>query len=165
MKAKQLAAILVGTTLACVALAATQTQRTQPPRVNAADDQGYDGAFETTRDSRLVGVNVVRLINTAEADYKNAHGSFAGWDELYGSSAITTAQRSWPSTNGLTLASGPEVVKGWFLMLMVSRDGKAYQLSLHNLSDKQCRFSLFSDQSGLIYQGNVIGCEPGEAER
>lgn len=160
MKAKQLAAVLVGTTLACVGLAWAQTQRVQRPRINAADDQGYDGAFETARDSRLVGVNVVRLINTAEADYKDAHGSYVGWDELYRSGAITTAQSSWPGTK-LTLASGPEVVKGWFLMVMVSRDGKAYQLSLRNLADTQCRFSLFSDQSGLVYQGNVIGCEPG----
>ena len=159
MKAKQLAAILVCTTLTCVALAAAQTQRSQPPRVNAATGEGYEGAFETPRDSHLVGTGVVRLINTAEAEYKDEHGSFVGWDELYRSSVISRAQRIWRGTNGLTLSSGPEVVEGWSLMLMVSRDGKAYQLSLRSLADKQCRFSLFSDQSGLIYQGNVIGCE------
>jgi hypothetical protein len=51
-------------------------------------------------------------------------------------------------------------VPGWLLTVIVSHDGKSYQLSLRNLGDKRCRFSLFSDESGLIYQGNVIGCEP-----
>jgi hypothetical protein len=155
VKAKDLrAAIFVATTLTCAALAAAQTQRSQPPHLS------YEGgAFETIQDSRVVGVNVVRLINTAEAGYKDGHDVFASWDELYRSNAITAQERS--GAIGISLASGPEVVPGWVLTLIVSHDGKAYQLSLRNLPDKQCRFSLFSDQSGLIYQGNVVGCEAG----
>jgi hypothetical protein len=157
MKKSQLGTIsmFVATTLACALLAAAQTQRPEPPR------QAYEGgAFETIQESRLVGVNIVRLINTAELDYKYAHDRYANWDELYRSSAIVAAQRRSAGATGVTLAPGPEVVPGWVLTVIVSQDGKSYQLSLRNLADKQCRFSLFSDQSGLIYQGNVIGCEP-----
>jgi hypothetical protein len=56
------------------------------------------------------------------------------------------------------IGSGP----GWVLAIVVlSHDGKAYQLSLHNFADTECRFSFFSDQSGLFYQRNVIGSQPG----
>jgi hypothetical protein len=146
------AAILVGTILTCATLAVAQAQR---PQAQPLRESYEGGAFETIRDSRLVGVNVVRLINTAEVTYKYEHGSFATWDELYRSGAIRH------SMDGLALASGPEVVPGWALTMIVSHDGKTYQLSLRNLADKQCRYSLFSDDSGLIYQGSVIGCGPG----
>jgi hypothetical protein len=138
-----------------VTLAVAQTQR--PPR---AENPSYSGAFETTPNSRLTGVDVVRTINTAEATYKYKHGSFADWDDLY-SAIIAPAQNRAPGANGVAIGRGSEVVPGWILTLIVSHDGKAYQLSLRNRLDTKCPFSFFSDQSGLIYQGNVIGCESG----
>jgi hypothetical protein len=58
----------------------------------------------------------------------------------------------------LNLSEGPEVAPGWTLAMIVAADDQSYELSLHNLPDK-CGFSFFSDQRGLIYEGNVIGCE------
>jgi hypothetical protein len=144
------AGILAGAILICVTLAIGQARKPADP----------PGAVETVRDSRLIGANVVRLINTAELEYDKAHGSFADWNELYQSGAVVAAQRRSPETGGPALVAGPEVVPGWSLAIAVSHDRKSYQLSLRNLDDKQCRFSFFSDSSGLIYQGNVIACEP-----
>ncbi len=144
------AGILVGAILTCVTLAIGQAR--QPV--------DRPGAVETVRDSRLVGANVVRLINAAELDYNKAHGSFADWNELYQSGAIVAAQRRSPEAGDPALGPGPEVVPGWSLEIVASHDGKSYQLSLRNVDDKQCQFSFFTDASGLVYQGNVIACEP-----
>ena len=150
---KRIAAVFLAMTLTGAALMAAQTQRSRPQR------ESYEGgAFETIRDSRLIGAGVVRTINTAEATYKSEHGGFADWDGLY--PTIIAAQNREPIANGVANGRGPEVVPGWILTLIVSRDGKTYQLSLHNLSDTKCPFSFFSDQNGLVYQGDVIGCEP-----
>jgi|SRR5580658_108796 len=144
------AGILAGAILTCVTLAIGQARKPDDP----------PGAVETVRDSRLVGANVVRLVNAAELEYNKAHGSFADWNELYGSGAIVAAQRRSPEAGDPALGPGPEVVSGWSLAIAVSHDGKGYQLSLRNVDDKQCRFSFFSDSSGLVYQGSVIACEP-----
>jgi hypothetical protein len=154
MRTMNLAAtILLAAIGTCVTLAVAQTQR--PPRTEPL----YGGAFETTPDSRLTGAGVVRTINTAEAIYKYDHGRFADWDDLY--PTIIAAQNRNPDAKGLAIGRGPEVVPGWILTLIVSHDGKAYQLSLRNVLETKCPFSFFSDQTGLIYQGNVIGCDPG----
>jgi hypothetical protein len=144
------AGILAGAILTCVTLAIGQARKPDDP----------PGAVETVRDSRLVGVNVVRLINTAELEYKKAHSGFADWNELYQSGAVVAAQKRLPEARNPALVAGPEVVPGWSLAIAVSHDGNSYQLSLRNLDDKQCRFSFFSDSSGLVYEGNVIACEP-----
>ena len=144
------AGFLAATMLICVTLAIAQVQRlVERP-----------GAVETVRDSRLIGAHVVRLINTVELEYRQTHSSFADWTELYQSGAIAAAETRSPEATGLAFKPGPEVIPGWSLAIVVSRDGKSYQLSLRNVDDKQCRFSFFSDPSGIIYQGNVIGC-PG----
>ncbi|MGH9865567.1 MAG: hypothetical protein ACRD4H_09165, partial [Candidatus Acidiferrales bacterium] len=100
------------------------------------------------------------LINTAQGEYKSAHGGYATWNELYRSGIITSDQKRWEQFNNLELSAGPEVVRGWTLAMITSGDNQSYELSLRNLSDK-CQFSFFSDQRGLIYQGNVIGCDAG----
>jgi len=147
-RTKQRAAgILAAAILTCVTLAVAQVRR----------PVDRPGAVETVRDSRLIGARVVRLINAAELDYSLVHGSFAEWNELYRSDAIVAAEKR---SSALELGPGPEVVPGWYLTIVVSHDGKSYQLSLRNLDDKQCRFSFFSDPSGRVYQANVIDC-PG----
>jgi len=144
------AGILVGAIVTCVTLAIGQARKPDDP----------PGAVETVRDSRLIGANVVRLINAAELEYNKAHGSFADWNELYQSGEVVAAQRRSPEARNPALVAAPEVVPGWSLAIAVSHDGKSYQLSLRNIDDKQCRFSFFSDSSGLVYQGNVVACEP-----
>lgn len=145
--------ILASSALACGALvAAQQSQKQQsPPRGDVLP------LTETLRDSRMTGVKVVRLINTAEMNYKHAHGNFATWDELFRSGAISSREKPATQFQGLKLSDKPEVVPGWTLSLVTAAKGQSYELSLRNLTDA-CGFSFFSDQRGIIYQGGVIDC-------
>jgi len=141
--------------LACAALAMAQAQKPAPaiphdPMV-----------FQSPNAVRTTGVNVVRLINTAEMEYEQAHGGYATWPELYRSGIIAKHEKLGLMFGNLNLGVGPEVAPGWTLAVIVAADGQSYELSLHNLADK-CGFSFFSDQRGLIYQGNVIGCEAAQ---
>jgi hypothetical protein len=139
-------AVLVAGALACAAFALAQTQSSEP--------KVRQMAVEPLRDSRVIGVDIVREINTAEVEHSALHGAFASWDQLYRS---PDEQKRWQR---LQLSSGPEVIPGWTLALVASADGKSFELSLRSLADR-CGFSFFSDQSGVIYEGHAIGC-PGE---
>ncbi len=99
--------IVVSSALVCAALAVAQEQQTRPPGAALQHLQ----ATETSRDSRMTGVKVVRLINTAEAVYKSEHGSYASWSELFGSDAISEREKPGTPFQGLQLSAGPEVVR------------------------------------------------------
>ncbi|HEV2287713.1 MAG TPA: hypothetical protein VGR81_02035 [Candidatus Acidoferrales bacterium] len=142
-------AVLAAAALACAAFALAQSrQRTQTQPTMAV---------ERTRDSRLIGIDVVRMLNTAEAKYKSQHGAYADWSELYRFIVNGDASMQ-PRFSGLQITAGPEVVPGWNLNLIASADRRGYEFALRNVDDKACRFSFFSDESALIYQGDVIGC-------
>lgn len=106
---------------------------------------------------REKAIEVVRVINTAEYDFRNEHNRFGTWDEVYASGIVMNLQQTWPRMKDLSIASGTEVIPGFRLTLLVAGEGAAYSLSLHEMSHG-CGLSVFSDQSGLIYQGTVIDC-------
>ena len=144
-------AILAAAALTCVALAMARAEKPAPaiphdPMV-----------FLAPNEMRTTGVNVVRLVDTAEMEYKRTHGGYVTWDELYRSGLIAKDQKRWQQFNDLELAAGSQVVPGWTLALIPSADGQSYELSLRNLGDR-CQFSFFSDQRGVIYEGSAIGC-------
>lgn len=139
--------IVVSAGLACSAFVMAQQQQTAPPRNPLMRVQ----AVETSRDSRVIGIEAVRTIETAEVEHKAWHGAYASWNELY---RAPDEQKRWER---LHLLAGPEIVPGWELHLVASPDGSHFELSLRQLSDK-CGFSFFSDERGVIYQGGVIDC-------
>jgi hypothetical protein len=142
--------MVVSSALICAGLLVAQQQRTPVPPPPQRQLQRMQ-AVETSRDSRMIGIDVVRNIETAEVEYKASHGAFADWSELYRSpDEVKRWQR-------LHATAGPEVVPGWMLSLVASADGKIFEISLRNLTDP-CGFSFFSDQRGVIYQGGVIDC-------
>ncbi|HKV27959.1 MAG TPA: hypothetical protein VJN90_06775 [Candidatus Acidoferrales bacterium] len=150
-------AIVAVSALTWAALVIAQTERpiTDPSPLLKTQSLIY----QSPSDERAIGVDVVRLINTAEAEYKHAHGGYATWPELYRSGVIAKHQKAWPQFSNLGLSEGPEVVPGWTLAMITSADNQSYELSLRNLHDR-CQFSLFSDQRELIYRGVVIDCGP-----
>ncbi|MFZ3245044.1 MAG: hypothetical protein WA185_08210 [Candidatus Acidiferrales bacterium] len=143
--------IAVSGALVCSALVMAQQQRTTPPGLTRLQ------AVETNSESHQTGVTVVRLINTAEMNYKSTHGSYAAWNELFRSGAISGREKPGTLFQGLKLSAGPEVTPGWVLNLVTAAGGEGYELSLRNSPDA-CGFSFFSDQRGIIYQGGVIDC-------
>jgi hypothetical protein len=111
-----------------------------------AQDQKSPGQEERAR-----AVNLVRSINTAEIRYNmggtkdahNGHGRFASWAELYSSGLM----------NDLQVSPGPEVIPGYHLDVLASVDGKSFLVALHDLKEGEGLFSVFSDQSGIIFLG------------
>lgn len=89
---------------------------------------------ETPSESRQTGLTIVRLINTVEMNCKSAHGSFATWDELFRSGAISEREKPGTMFQGLKLSMGPEVTPDWILNLVTAANGQSYELSLHNFS-------------------------------
>lgn len=139
------------------AASAMAQQQAKPQRRTPSGDLPQLSLIQTSRDNRQTGVNVVRLINTAEMKYKHAHGNYATWDELFRSGAISAREKPGTMFQGLNLSAGPEVTPGWVLNLVTPAGGQGYELSLRSVSD-ECGFSFFSDDHGIIYQGGWIDC-------
>jgi hypothetical protein len=107
---------------------------------SSAQDQ-----ISPSQEERRKAINLVRAINTAEVRYNVniSHGRFASWTELYDSGLVKDLQ----------VSSGPEVIPGYHLDLLASPDGKSFMLALHDKKDGDGLFSVFSDQSGIIFLG------------
>ena len=116
------------------------------------------------QEERAKAINVVRLINTTEMwynmgskkDASDAHGRFASWDELYKSGFVKTVQNHGSMFKDIEVSPGPEVIPGHRLDLLVSPDGKSYSVALHDTRDGEGLFSVFSDQTGIIYLGSPL---------
>jgi hypothetical protein len=114
-----------------------------------------------SHEAQFTAISVVRTINTAEVGYRfsKANGSaqsrhrYATWSELYASGILDKMRRSTPDVSSLIGADG---VQGYNLALIVSPDGQSYQLALHDAKPENALFSVFSDQSGLIYTGSPL---------
>jgi len=98
-----------------------------------------------SQEERGKAINLVRAINTAEVLYSVniSHGRFALWTELYDSGLVKDLQ----------VSPGPEVIPGYHLDLLASPDGKSFMVALHDKKDGDGLFSVFSDQSGIIFLG------------
>jgi hypothetical protein len=98
-----------------------------------------------SEEERRKAINLVRAINTAEVRYSSngGHGRFVSWTELYDSGLLKDLQ----------VSPGPEIIPGYRLDLLASPDGKSFMLALHDTKDGDGLFSVFSDQSGIIFLG------------
>jgi hypothetical protein len=115
------------------------------------------------REQHSLAFNIVRAINTAEANYKKTHGSYATWNTLYTNGDFTDSGTKWSSESFPTVAhamygSGPEIVPGWKLRLNLSKDGSSYDLSLEDVTDAKCGYAVTSDERGMIRQGRSVAC-------
>ena len=107
---------------------------------------------------RVLAVQVLRALNTAEFNYAHEAGHFGTWDDLRPIIAKWKARdpkRTWG--DALQSDSSGDPLPGWKLRVMVAADGQHYTLSLHK--DRQCDVNGFSDDTGVIYLGTSLGCE------
>jgi hypothetical protein len=121
------------------------------------------GATDRDRERRSLAVNIVRAIDTAEANYKQKNGVYATWDNFISNGDFTDSGTKWAPESMPTVAhamygSGPEIVPGWKLRLMISKNGSAYDLLLEDVNDPKCRYAVGSDERGLIRQSKAIDC-------
>jgi len=139
--------------LVAVSMSATRAQNQLP------EPTPSDGTFLMVRRPLPVDATyAIRVINAAESAYRHNHARFGSWQELYGSGALWDVQSTVEEWRRVPFATGPEVIPGYRLNLIVSADGTAYSISLREIGGNGCALSLFGDQSGLIYRGTPLGC-------
>jgi hypothetical protein len=122
------------------------------------------GIFVSARRPAVNTAYVMRVMNAAESAYRHIHSRFGSWRELYDSGVLWDVQRAEDEWRKVAFATGPEIIPGYRLNLVVSGDGSAYSISLQDTDSKGCGSSLFSDQSGVVYQGAPLDC-PQAARR
>ena len=112
-------------------------------------------------DARERAVNLLRLINTSEAEYHAQRGRYATWEELLASPELSRVEHdtglSYHLAGSVPAPSG-EVLPGYLLRFLTATDGASYMLSLQETADHQCRFSLYTNERTLILEARVIGC-------
>ncbi len=153
MRAKRKAAVVIVLAGILLALPRAQAQKKASP-----------GMPDRERERRSLAINVVRAINTAEANYKKNHGVYANWDTLLGNGDFTETGTKWATESFPTVAHamysrGPEIVPGWKLRLELSNDGSGYNLLLEDATDPKCGYAVFTDEHGRIRQGKAVECE------
>jgi len=131
------------------------------PRAQA--QKGSPGIPDRERERRSLAINMVRAINTAEANYKKGHGVYANWETLLGNGDFTETGTKWapeafPTVAHAMYSRGPEIVPGWKLRLSIGKDGSGYDLLLEDVTDPKCGYAVVSDERGLIRQSKVIDC-------
>lgn len=129
---------------AVVMLVAARAQKAQPLSQQEID--------------RGRAIEAVRLINAAEYDYRSNYGHFGAWTEVFDSKAVRNLLHTWPRIDELSIAPSDEVIPGFRLSLLVGDEGAAYSVTLREMKGNGCGISVFSDQSGLIYEGKVVEC-------
>jgi hypothetical protein len=115
------------------------------------------------RERLSFGVNVVRAINKAEAEYLKKRGAFVNWEALVGNGDFGDSGTKWGTEYSTTVehslfGRGPEIVPGWKLRLNVSGNGKGYDLMLEDATDAKCGFAVVSDERGWIRAGRAVEC-------
>ena len=119
-------------------------------------------------------VDIIRVINTAEVgtcrnrNATDANTRFMPWARLVNTPCFKKALSYFsgsPSAHSgrLSFSAAPEIVPGLLLRLVVSPNGKHYNLSLGEKADVRCGFAFFSDERGVIYEGRALGCNAQDA--
>jgi hypothetical protein len=115
------------------------------------------------RERHSLAINIVRAINKAEANYKKTTGAYVPWDTLTTNNDFTETGTKWATEAFPTVAHAmygtvPEIVPGWKMRLVISKDGSAYSLLLEDANDPKCNYSVMSDERGTIRQGKSVDC-------
>jgi len=99
--------------------------------------------------------NMAGLINTAEAQYKFAHGIYANYATLLHSGQLKETGGREFTLVPRSLQSETDPLPGYRLRLLLSRDGSSYQLSIQQKT-ADCGTGLFSDETGVIFEGHAL---------
>jgi hypothetical protein len=143
--------ILLSTVLLVLALGVLTPQFAQDASTNAQKtDQ------EKLHRALLMGL--VRTINTAEVGEPYKYGSYASWQTLLAHQSEYLDEwlvRFYPLEVNPRFGDAPEILPGFSLRLNAHIDGRGYDLRLEDTTAKP-RYAAFSDESGVIWQGEPL---------
>lgn len=97
-------------------------------------------------------VVVLRQVNSLQARAAQVGGGFASIATVIQSGLPHVNGESWWQVDPHSARAGRVTLR-----LMVAEDGKAYSVSAHE--EGTCSTSAFSDERGVIYQGQALGCD------
>jgi hypothetical protein len=130
-------------------------------RETASDNQKQT---ERSAEEKLEAGIMARLIDTAEAQYKFAHGTYASYETLLSSGQLKKTGGREFALLPRNLQSETDPLPGYRLRLLISHDGNSYQLSIQEKT-ADCGAGLFSDETGVIFEGHALDrhrCGPGQ---
>lgn len=104
-----------------------------------------------TQLSSAEALSIVRLLSTAEAENRTTEQSFVSLEKLLQHRAM---QRHLPEIT--VLDSHTANIRDYKLSVVPSPDGQHFQLSLAPKSG--CGYSLFTNESFVIYEAKALGC-------
>lgn len=108
---------------------------------------------------RRTAISLLRMVNTAEATYKDKNGSFATWPNLLSSELKFFEAFLARNGSNLHFADAPEILPKWNLRLNVHVDGQGYGVLLSDMTDEKCGYAALTDESGVIRQSKAIDCD------
>jgi hypothetical protein len=110
-----------------------------------------------------VMLGLVRTINTIQVTEVNDYGSYAPWpillahhQEDFNGWLKRFYSSGEPNTQNLRFTDMPEILPGYSLRLNVHADGQGYDLRLEDTAAKKWSYAAFSDESGVIWQGEPL---------
>ena len=142
--------IIVNTVLLVVALGVLTPQFAQNAPL---------GPGKPDQERRFHVLGLLRQINTAEVPELNRYGSYASWPILLAHNTEYLNEwlaRNYPHEVNLHFADMPEILPGYSLRLNVHADGQGYDVRLQDLTDKAGGYAAFSDEGGIIWQGEPL---------
>lgn len=114
---------------------------------------------QTEQARRRTAILLLRIVNTAEAAYKDKNGSFATWPNLLSSEPKFFEAFLARNASNLHFADAPEILPKWNLRLNVHVDGQGYDVLLSDMTDEKCGYAALTDESGIIRQSKAIDCD------
>ena len=102
---------------------------------------------------------MARLINAAEFQYRFANRIYADYPTLVRSGQLQkTAGRQFTFVPK-TVESVSDPLPGYLIRVVVTPDGRSYQLSIQEKTFADCAPGLFSDETGIIFDGHIRKAE------
>jgi hypothetical protein len=108
-----------------------------------------NGQEDPARLSSKEALGLIRTMNSTEHSFKMKSSSFGSLEDV-----IKLGQLD---KHGIVLSDGNSgIIKDYQLSVVTSSDGRHYQISLR--PGAGCGVSFFTNESGVIYQGQALGC-------
>lgn len=97
---------------------------------------------------------VASLINAAEFQYRFANGIYADYPTLVRSGQLQKTRGQF-TVAPKTVQSVSDPLPGYLIRLVVTPDGRSYQLSIQEKTFVDCALGIFSDETGTIFDAHI----------
>jgi hypothetical protein len=97
---------------------------------------------------------VASLINAAEFQYRFANGIYVDYPTLVRSGQLQKTRGQF-TVAPKTVQSVSDPLPGYLIRLVVTPDGRSYQLSIQEKTFVDCALGIFRDETGIIFDAHI----------